>query len=805
MPPRNFVTFWLTTFLGAFLLFLVQPMIAKIILPWFGGSAAVWTACMMFFQVMLVLGYGYAHTTERYLSRNHAFYLHAFLLVAACCCLPIIPNQSLQPTPSTNVNLAVSVTLLLTVGLPYFVLASNSTLVQIWHQAVNAPNESSGGAADRSTYRLYAVSNLGSMSALLFYPFFIEPVATLTAQAWLWSVAFIAFAVLSLVTAWPTRLVANKNWKTESYVVGPSKIAIWFLLSSIASVVLLATTNLMCQEIASVPFLWILPLAVYLASFIICFQSPRLYHRGVFVTLLCVFVVLGIAVVQAHIYLSILIQIAVMTGVCFFVAMVCHGELVRTKPPATRLTTFYLTLSIGGAAGGIFTAVIAPRIFDGFHEFQLALLAAFAIVLFQILRSPNQRPDSTLDSVSPSNPSVTWTGKVSATIIIGLAAAITLSSYMLQTNSRLQNNIVMRSRNEYGVMMVKQNDTYRRFVSGNVDHGGQFIDPHKSFLPSGYYTSDSGVGIAFRSIREFRTDAQSTSDKTTALPSPATERPDHRVSPDHDAPLDVAVIGMGIGAMLAWCELDDQFTLYELNPAVHDIANEHFTYLRHFAQQVRVLIGDGRLLLSSDTENGGVRKFDLIFVDAFSSDAIPQHLLTSQCVDEYLEHLNDDGILIFHITNRFVDLRPVIANLADEKNLYSYLRENRNSPADRGTRWVLLCRQRSVLDADWMKALRSDWPRNMPAIRWTDDFAPLSPVTIWNAAIDVEALRSSQSEIDTQNDVQNDVQNEGHSKPKFDTVPKLNTVPKIESSLQLQRPTKPSSRFPSTPNGVSDE
>ena len=717
MPILQSTLFWTTTFLGAFLLFLVQPLIANIILPWFGGSAAVWTACMMFFQVTLVAGYAYAHIVRRTLSCKHALGLHAVLLIAACGWLPIIPDPALQPDPGSDLNLAIAKTLLMTVGLPYFLLSANSTLVQMWLQALsqNAANVAKATTTiGGSPYRLYAVSNLGSMSALVLYPFCIQPAATLTGQSWIWSAAFITFAVLSVATAWPTRRIDRWQSVTEtvedSATVGRLRIGIWFALAAVASVVLLATTNLICQEIASAPFLWILPLSAYLGSFVICFQSPRLYHRPTFITLLCVFVVLSIAVVQAHIYLSMLIQIVVLTGVCFFVAMVCHGELERTKPPASNLTAFYLTLSLGGASGGIFTACIAPHIFDGFYEFHFAILACLGIVLYRVYQSS------------------TATGKIFTTAGCGLAAAITLSSYMLQTHSHLQANVVIKTRNAYGIVAVKQNDTYRRFISGNVDHGGQFIAPEKSLLPSGYYTTNSGAGIAFRRLRQYRSES---------------------ISPGstHDEKLDVAVIGMGIGAMLAWSQPQDQFTMYELNPAVVDIANDHFTYLGHFANQTRIEIGDGRLLLKRDTVQGRPRKFDLIFVDAFSSDAIPQHLITSQCVDLYLRHLADDGILIFHITNRFVDLRPVIATFAKQKRLSSLIRENKNTPDDRGTLWVLLSRRQSMFDPEWIKHLQSPWPQDMPDIGWTDDFAPLAPVTLWGAAVDFEALRQSQSEI----------------------------------------------------------
>ncbi len=706
MQPKSFYLLRPTMFLGSFLLFLVQPMIAKMILPWFGGSAAVWTSCMMFFQVMLVLGYAYCYFLRRWLTCWAAFFCHCVVLAAACCFLPIIPNPELRPATGDGLNFAVALTLLLTVGLPYFALSANSTLVQLWYEALTTSDQepSHNGSA---TYRLYAVSNLGSMLGLLLYPFLIEPLATLSAQAWIWSVGFLIYALLCVVTAWPTMRLKHWQLAAEPAVaraVSLSDICLWFLLAGVASVILLATTNLMCQEIASVPFLWILPLAAYLLSFIICFEKPKLYHRAVFLPLLCVSIILGIGVVQSHLYVSIALQISVMTAVCFFASMVCHGELERLKPPPSKLTAFYLTIAVGGAVGGIFTAVVAPIIFVHFIEFQLAIIACLALATLQVYRTC-PKPAMLLTVLG-----------------CGFAASVTLASLMLQTSGTLEKDaLITRQRNEYGIVMVTEDKSYRRFVSGNVDHGGQNLDSNLAFEPSGYYTKNSGVGIAFRRMREFK----QSSGQTPGVKA--------------------CVVGMGIGAMLAWCQPEDHFSFYELNPAVEEIAKTHFSFLDRYHQQADVFIGDGRVLLERQLAQSGGDRFDLLFVDAFSSDAIPQHLITSQCVDLYLKQLNPDGMLIFHITNRFVDLRPVIASHANEKGLDSFVRENKNGPQDKGTLWVCLSRNETLLSATWMDPLESTWPSAMPKIRWTDDFAPLAPVTKWNFKIDVEAIQDSQS------------------------------------------------------------
>ena len=576
---RFMLRFQITIFVSALLLFSIQPMIAKSILPGYGGTAAVWTTCMMFFQILLVAGYTYSHLLRALLSPRQAFWTHFVVLLVSCCALPISP----QIATNENLTIAILWTLTFSIGLPYFALSTTGSLIQAWHHASlsHAPQDAS--IADSKTYRLYAISNFGSLLALVSYPFLIEPWVSVDWQILIWSLAFVVFCVLCLWTGFfSTRI---EDWAEQQTVlpiataaerVTPMRVVLWFLLAFCPSVTLLATTNLMCQEIASVPFLWILPLSLYLLSFMICFDRPSVYRRTVFGPLLLLSIIAGILVVQAHIYVSIVLQVAGLASVCFFVAMTCHGELERLKPSPERLTLFFLIVAIGGACGGVAVAVGAPMLFDSFIEFQLALLLCLALAIAcPWLFSGAAKSDSSNVDSKPTSKLALTAYAASAMLI----AAMVLASLMFQLSPEFRPNEIFRGRNEYGVVKVIQDDGYRKFISGQVNHGGQFVDVEKHNMPSGYYGPTSGFGVAMRLQREMRA-----------------------LEADSDGPpgLRTAVIGMGIGAMLAWSQPEDDFTMFELNPLVHKIAKEHFTYLDDHPSTV--YIGDGRRLLKKLSE-----------------------------------------------------------------------------------------------------------------------------------------------------------------------------------------------------------
>lgn len=718
-------------FLSALLLFLVQPMIAKILLPRFGGTAAVWTACMLFFQGMLLAGYFYSHLLRQRLSPRTALRTHAVLLACACCMLPVL-SLAWLPTPDpVAVTWSVVVSLALTIGLPYFALATSGPLIQTWHHCVETSAEISPKRT-ASTWRLFALSNLGSLIALAAYPVIIEPLLTIDWQVFLWSTAFLVFATATLVAGSATRKFHqwDHNAKDASKIpasmneprVRATTIALWSLLSFCASVVLLSTTNLMCQEIAPVPFLWVLPLGLYLVSFIICFDRPGCYRRGIFTPLLLVSIISGIIVAQAHIYVSITLQIVAMSAVCFFVAMTCHGELERSKPPASSLTFFYLVIAAGGAAGGILVALLAPRIFDRFFEFPVSLLLCLVLLVVCTL----QRSHRHSDRAAPSKPLL-----LIHSAGCFMVAALVIATLMVQVSDEFQQGELFRQRNEYGIVSVVEDaDGYRKFVSGNVDHGGQFVDQEREFDPVGYYGESSGIAIALRLLRN---------DGDRYRKAAVEENNGQRG-------VRVGVVGMGVGAMLTWCQPEDHFTFYELNPLVESIARQWFTWLDHFKNQTTVHIGDGRLVLQQQLDQSGSQQFDLIVMDAFSSDAIPQHLLTRECFQLYLQHLSPDGLLVAHITNRFVDLRPVVLAAADSEGLTAWVRTDATSNDGRGTVWIVMSRDASRFQPQWLQPLADqthEMSQTQKHILWTDDFASLWPIVNWSTSIEVEDLIAS--------------------------------------------------------------
>ena len=678
---------------------------------------------MMFFQILLVAGYAYSHLLRAVLSPKKAFWTHCVVLVASCLTLPVTP----QVATDGNLTIAILWTLAFAVGLPYFALSTTGSLVQAWHHASLSIASQNDQQADSKTYRLYAISNFGSLLALVSYPFLVEPWISVNGQIWIWSLAFVVFCSLCLWTGFFSTRISDWGDRqnttlepTEADRVTALRLLFWFLLAFCPSVTLLATTNLMCQEIASVPFLWILPLSLYLLSFMICFDRPGVYNRAVFGPLLLLSIVAGILVVQAHIYVSIVLQVGGLASVCFFVAMTCHGELERLKPSPERLTLFFLIIAIGGACGGVAVAVGAPMLFDSFIEFQLALLLCLALAIACPWLFKRDMP---VDDSKPANKIGLTTYAVGGMLI----AAMVLASLMFQLSPEFRPHEIFRGRNEYGVIKVIQSAGYRKFISGQVNHGGQFVDAEKHSTPSGYYGPTSGFGVAMRRASEMKRD------KSEGPPAEG---------------LRVAVIGMGVGAMLAWSQPEDDFTMFELNPLVHEIAKKHFTYLDDHPSAV--YIGDGRRWLNKLSGLDGYssdQQFDVIAMDAFSSDSVPQHLLTKECFELYFTNLAPDGIIVAHITNRFVDLRPVVIAAAEDAGMAVWMRHDKDSTNDHETDWILISRDPDFADVAWMENLATPIPKDLPRVRWTDSFASLSSVTRWSTELDIDDLKKSQQAL----------------------------------------------------------
>ena len=687
----------LTIFLSAFLLFAVQPIIAKIILPWFGGSSAVWSTCMLFFQAMLLLGYLYAHWLHSKLQARKQAFLHIGALVLAAVTLPIIPNPAWKVATSTQPSLRILLLLTVTLGLPYFLLASTSPLLQAWYSRTHKHG---------MPYRLFALSNLASMMALLSYPLLIEPNLSTRFQAWAWSGGFAAFAICCGLTAWRTSTQASVEASpaaasdADSSAVRPTWTLrfLWLGLAASASVLLLAITNFLTQDVAAIPFLWILPLAVYLLSFIICFESPRLYYRPVFIPLfvvsICFFTYriwpgrpdfhwpwfLHKYPLRPFIEMDARDTIKWSAAALFAICMVCHGELARLKPHPRFLTSFYVTVSMGGAVGGLFVGLIAPAVFAAFFEFPIGLAVCVLVVMAVLLRR-------------------FFTGvwqSVAATAALALVLcpyAWCLTKFMKTATTGYR----VMVRNFYAQLRVEDigrpdidPDAARALIHGVINHGEQMRREEYRRMPVTYFCPNSGVGRAMKALEGH--------------------------------PRHLGVLGLGCGTLAAYGRAGDTLSIYEINPQVRDLARTEFTYVADTAAKVEFFMGDGRLSL----ENQPTQNFDILVMDAFSGDSVPVHLLTHEALATYFRHLKPDGILIVNITNRYLNLKPVMERGASAFHKVALVYDTDPPESDFlcfGASWALIMDPKT-LDAHPELLADSEQLKPMPTFRaWTDDFS----------------------------------------------------------------------------------
>lgn len=686
--------FLASVFLSAFLLFQVQPVIARYILPWYGGSPAVWTTCLLFFQVGLLLGYGYAHALATFLRERPRVQavVHAGLLLVALVTLPITPDPAWKPDGTEAHPASEIVRLLaLTVGIPYLLLSASGPLLQHWFA------ESHPG---RSPYRLYAVSNLGSLLGLLTYPFLFEPLLDLKQQTGLWSAAFAAFAILTGAVAWRharrARPVATAG---ENPVSDPGfsrlDLLLWIAFSACGSTLLLSLTSQMCQDVAVVPFLWVLPLSLYLLSFVIAFDHERWYWRSLAIPLAALGAGMTIWLMNRQ-YASgewpLAAQVAIYCGTLFFTCLVCHGEIVRIKPDPRHLTAFYLCISLGGALGGAFVSLAAPRLFSGYWELHLAFEWLAFLISLQLWRRfrRTRRPVPVLVGAA-----------------VWIAAIVAMVVFLDKHRSDTREGSIAMRRGFYGVLKVESTgDGPNDFLSlhhGRISHGRQYPDEAYRELATTYYSLESGVGAVF-----------------AFHPSRSGERA---------CPIHVGIVGLGVGTIATYAEQGDRFRFYEINAQVEDFAREHFTYLADCRGEEKVVHGDARISMERELASGDTQQFDALFVDAFSGDSIPVHLLTREAFRLYFEHLKPDGILAVHVTNIHLDLADPVRNLAAEFDREAVrldhvpdLNEDHAYYSD----WILITNNRAFLDALKRSGRISDWDREDPRpILWTDDYSNL--------------------------------------------------------------------------------
>jgi hypothetical protein len=669
-------------FLSAFLLFQVQPMMGRYVLPWFGGGPAVWTNCMLFFQVLLLAGYAYAHWLGSLRSVRLQVAIHLALLAASLLFLPIGPRSGMwKPVSSSDPSGRILLLLAATVGGPYLLLSATGPLLQRWF-SVSQPKE--------SPWRLYALSNLGSFLALLSYPFAIEPLLRLNTQVWVWSGLYVVFAALCGWTAWKFReagpqvdaidLQSDLSPRPTLWTV-----LFWVGLAASASTLLLATTNQISQEVAVIPFLWVLPLSIYLLTFILVFERDRRYNRLVFSVTMGLFAPLACAVMAAAVVISLKLQIVAYLLVLFAACMLCHGELARSRPSPGHLTTFYLSIAAGGALGGIFVALIAPHVFSGFSEYPIGLAAACFFGFAGWLR----------------------TGAYSQWTRGNLAVRIPLMALLLGGLTAVAASVISKDqftsatlRNFYGILRVKENmDTngaLRQLTHGTIRHGFQYLRGAKHDWPTSYYGPHSGAGIVLKALE--------------------------------DRNLRVAVVGLGTGTLAAWGKPGDTFRFYEINPAVKDVAYQWFTYLKDSKAKTEIVLGDARVQMERELATGEGQDFDVIMVDAFSSDAIPLHLLTAECGDIYRRRLVRGGLLLLHISNRSLDLERVTRGLAQHLGwrVAQLVSIDYVATGELSADWVLITTNADFLKRPEIVGSSVHWAgKQRPAIIWTDDFASL--------------------------------------------------------------------------------
>ncbi len=576
----------------------MQPIIAKQILPWFGGSAAVWTTCLVFFQSVLLAGYAYADWTTRLGARRQAM-LHGALLAASVLCLPILASSGWKPHGDEEPVTRILLLLGATIGLPYFLLSTTTPLLQSWYWR-----------RYRSVvpYRLFALSNFASLLALLGFPVLFEPAFDLKTLGWAWSFLFAGFAILCALAAWLSVNGFETQVRTPSAPLPAKTQAEWLALAAMGSVMLLAVTNHLTQNISSVPFLWVLPLALYLTSFILTFDHPRWYIRPAFVGAL---VLLVPAMAWAIPSLDLEVAAPLYLVGLFVACMVCHGELARLKPDPAHLTRFYLMISLGGALGAVLVAIVAPLVLPGYFELGIALVALASVVaLLKRMR---------------------WLG-IAATLVTALFVGRGVYDY--------SEGVRVMERDFYGVVRTADHDSpvrYRSMYHGGIMHGGQLLDDSFRSMPADYFGPGSAYGRVFASLREMQP----------------------------KKPLSVGVIGLGAGVLAAWMKPGDRLVFYEISPRVVEIAKREFTFLNDSSGKIEVILGDGRLSLEREPPRG----YDVMGIDAFSGDSIPMHLVTREAMAIYLKHLKPDGVIVFQATNRFVDLLPVVKNLAAEFGL----------------------------------------------------------------------------------------------------------------------------------------
>jgi hypothetical protein len=730
--------FALTLFVSATLLFIVQPMFAKMVLPLLGGSPAVWNTCMVFYQGSLLAGYLYAHFSTRWLGVRRQAGLHLLILCLPWLVLPVAMATAWTPPAETNPIPWLLMLLTVSVGLPFFVVSASAPMLQAWFANTGHP-------AAKDPYFLYAASNLGSMLALLGYPIIVEPSLSLGGQSVVWTTGY---GLLMVLTAGCAVFLWRRAPKMEMGIAEEepgrdvplgddptiSTRMRWLVLSFAPSSLLLGVTTHISTDIAAVPLLWVVPLALYLLTFVLVFarRSPLPHELMVRVQ---PFVVILLAVLFFHgvskmVWLKLLLHLVTF----FVIAMVCHGELAKTRPRAKYLTEFYIWMSVGGVLGGLFNAMVAPNIFSSIVEYPLVI--AVACLLRPKLDSPHATgPGRWFDLALPAAMVFGLGGLVmglqargilmtegSTSVILAVAGLIVFSFqarpirfglgmaaiFVVGSLAFGQSTSVLHvERNFFGVIRVSRTASPATHVMshGSTNHGMQRQDPDECRQAIGYYHHSGPLGQVFATLG----------------------------GPDHAR--EIGIIGLGTGGITAYAQPGQRVVYYEIDPAVERLARDpqYFTYLRDCKAETDVVLGDARLTIGAVADS----HFDLLILDAFTSDAIPIHLITREAIGMYLEKLAPQGVLVLHISNRYLDLEPILGNIADDLGAVCHIQKDREvSDQQRAegkfpSTWAVIARRPEHLaqlanNPKWKPVPKSpDYPL------WTDDFSNILTVLRW--------------------------------------------------------------------------
>jgi len=725
-----------TLCVSAVLLFSVQPMVAKMLLPLQGGAPAVWTTCVVFYQATLLLGYLYAHATVRWLGLRRQTLLHLALLALPWVFLPVNVSDGWTPSPEEHPTLLLLLLLVTTVGLPFFVVASHTPLLQSWFSGTTH-------TAGRDPYFLYGASNLGSLLALVMYPIVIEPLVGVQVQREAWAIGYAVLSVLVLTCAcavwWRPAAVALRTDVPhhDDHHLQPStrQRLRWVGLSAVPSSLMLSVTTYTGAEVAAVPLLWVMPLAIYLASFVLTFaRRPVVTHRAMII-LLPVAVLPPVVSLVAHATGPAWLFIPLHLLALFPAAMVCHGELARSRPIAQHLTQFYLWIAAGGTLGGLFNVLLAPVIFNGPTEYPLGLVLVCLLrpsVDYRVIHPSNWR----LDVVLPLLTALMATGLAwvashmnlpvgsigHAAFVFGLPLVICATFWprsirfglgiagllvVSLVGIRISDRVLLVARDFFGShrVVLSHDGHYRQLIHGTTLHGMQAVDRTRRQDPLAYYSRTGPAGDIFAAV----------------------------AMDNH--PQRVAVIGLGVGTLACYARANEHWTFYEIDPGIVQIATDrrHFSFLAECLPQYKLELGDARQTLSQVAD----AHYDLIVMDAFNSDAIPAHLITREAIQLYRRKLAPRGLVAFHISNRHLNLEPILASGAEEVGLVGVVRYDRtltDADRERGTlpsHWVVLTAEPDALtlfqDNDWDDLSGAD--RIRP---WTDDFSNILTVLKWH-------------------------------------------------------------------------